>query len=127
MARKIFLLLVISMTLSGCRDFREINFFVINTTSQEISVKYRVRSCLGVNTNCFPQTFNTNIAAGDEVRLNLQDHSTTDYEIEESFFEFEITRGSTKSTYKFWGTDKLKTEIFEEHIDHRLYVDEDFF
>ena len=113
--------------LSSCRDFREIRFHVVNKTAQDITVEYRVRSCLGVNTSCFPTTYKADIEPEESVKLNIQDHTTTDYDIEESFFSFIIEQDDKASTFNFWGSDKLKKDIYDDYIEYTLTVDASFF
>ncbi|MCH8545627.1 MAG: hypothetical protein LAT54_02745 [Cryomorphaceae bacterium] len=125
---KTFLVLVfMASTLVACRDYREVNFWVINETAEDLTVRYRVRVCLGLNSNCFPQNLSQNVSAGDSIMLQIQDQITTDYDIEESFFGFELEQNEKISTVDIWKGKLVEKIIFEEHIEFYLRVDDTFF
>lgn len=122
-----FIIILVATTLVSCRDYREVNFWVINETAEEFTVRYRVRVCLGLNSNCFPQNLSQNVSAGDSVMLQIQDQITTDYDIEESFFGFELEQNGEISDVDIWKDKLVEKIIFDEHIEFYLRVDESFF
>ncbi|TVQ78842.1 MAG: hypothetical protein EA358_04520 [Flavobacteriales bacterium] len=121
------LVLAALLLLSGCRDFREVDFFVHNNTNQNIVVIYRVRVCMGTQTSCLPRTFTDTIASGNEKLLYFQDNITTDFDIEEGFFNFEVEQNGVTSNYNFWKSEKLEKMVEDDKITYRLQVDASFF
>jgi hypothetical protein len=125
---RLIYILMLPLFFTNCkRDFREVNFYVINKTTRDIEVEYRVRVCLGTQTSCLPRTFEKTLTANEEKKLYFQDNITTDFDIEEGFFYFEISQNGVVSSFNFWKSDKLEKNIEEDLITYRLYVDSEFF
>lgn len=121
-------LLMLPLFFTNCkRDFREVDFYVINKTTRDIEVVYRVRVCLGNQTSCLPRTFEKTVTPNEEKKLFFQDNITTDFDIEEGFFNFEIKQNGNASTFNFWKSNKLEKIVEDDLITYRLYVDSEFF
>jgi hypothetical protein len=127
MLKRFLILAVIMITAIGCRDYREVHFWIINNTDQDVTVRYRVRTCLGMNSNCFPQNFSNTVEPNDSVMLQIQDQVTTDYDIEESFFDFGLYQNDNASEVNIWRNNLVEKDIFEERIEFFVRVEKDFF
>lgn len=125
--KRFLMFLFIVVTTTACRDYREVHFWIINNTDEDVTVRYRVRTCMGMNSNCFPQNFSNTVEPNDSVMLQIQDQVTTDYDIEESFFDFGLYQGDNASEVNIWREKLVEKEIYEERIEFFVRVERDFF
>lgn len=125
--KKIITVAAILITAIACRDYREVHFWIVNNTDDDINVRYRVRTCIGMNSNCFPQNFSDSVKTGDSLMLRIQDQVTTDYEIEESFFDFGLYKNDEASKIDIWRDKLVEKDIFEDHIEFYVRVEPYFF
>lgn len=125
--KKTITVAAILITAIACRDYREVHFWIVNNTDDDINVRYRVRTCIGMNSNCFPQNFSDSVKTGDSLMLRIQDQVTTDYEIEESFFDFGLYKNDESSKIDIWRDKLVEKDIFEDHIEFYVRVEPYFF
>jgi hypothetical protein len=122
-------LTILAFATTGCekKNYYYIDFNVKNNCTEQIKVDYSVRVCSSIDNGCSPQDFSDLINVNQTMELYVKDNMSEDGNIEDVFYELDIFKGSKKSNFNFWNSEKLTETRYDDRIEYALTVDSTFF